>query len=149
YINQLNDERSITNKEKYLNVEVLKTDNHFELFNYSSMFELKNAISYNPVIVIMPKELNPFSFYSTAASNGSLLFKDYDFIQNKIEKYKLDDEIQGLTNIYSKVIDDIQQLKLNLGISLITAIFGSVVLFSVYIFNVCLYCDSEKKKNIC
>ncbi|MDT3994813.1 hypothetical protein RPO40_07080, partial [Mammaliicoccus fleurettii] len=57
YINQLNDERSITNKEKYLNVEVLKTDNHFELFNYSSMFELKNAISYNPVIVIMPKEL--------------------------------------------------------------------------------------------
>lgn len=146
YINQLNDERSITNKEKYLNVEVVKTDNHFELFNYSSMFELKNAISYNPVIVIMPKELNPFAFYSTAASNGSLLFIDYNFIQNKIEKYKLDDEIQGLTNIYSKVLDDIQQLKLNLGISLITAIFGSVVLFSVYIFNVCLYCDSEKKK---
>ncbi|PTK00328.1 hypothetical protein, partial [Mammaliicoccus sciuri] len=144
-INFYDEIKPIPNKEKYLNVNVLESENRFNLFNYQSMANLSNAVVTNPVLVIMPKELKPISFYSAASSQGLLLFKDYENVVKTIEQYHLNDEIQGVTNVYSIVLKDILRLKLKLVISVITSIFGIIVLGAVYLFTIGLYCDSEKK----
>lgn len=138
--------KKVPNKEKFLDIDVLETDNHFKLFNYSSKSELNKSISYNPVIIVMPKDLNLISFYAAAASKGQVLFKDYDYIDSKIRGHNLEDEIQGLTNIHSNVLQEILQIKMNLAISIVTSVFGYVVLLGVYLFSIGVYCDAERNK---
>jgi len=137
--------KKIKQKEKYHDIDIIDYENHESVFNFNGRTNLENSFSHNPILIILPSNLDLFSVKTAAASQGLLLFKDYDLIKKKIETHNLDVEIKGLTNIYSEVSQTIQQLKLNLTINLTTSIIGFFVLFSVYVFTIALYCDSEKK----
>lgn len=129
--------------QSYLDIDILEVKNNYKLFNYNGISELDKSYSYNPIIVYMPDKLVIPMFHSAALTQGLLLFNDYDAIQNIIEKNHIDDEIQGLTNIYTVVLKEIQQLETNLILSVITSIFGLIVLVGVFIFVISMYCDSQ------
>lgn len=136
---------NIPNKEKYMDIEAHKIENNDKLFNYSTGVYSKEVFSYNPVLILLPKGYYPISFYSAATSQGLLLFNDYDLIKSKAINNHGDSVIQGLTNAYSSVLKDIKEIKRNLIISVTTSILGIVVISSVYVFIISVYCDKEKK----
>lgn len=135
----------VPNKERYLDIKVHKIKNNYNLFNYSTGVYSKEVISYNPVIIILPKGYYPISFYSSVTSQGLLLFNDYDLIKSKLDHNKFDSEIQGLTNAYSSVLTEYNKIKRNLFVSVTTSILGIIILISVYLFTINIYCDREKK----
>ncbi|ETO51258.1 hypothetical protein Y001_10740 [Staphylococcus aureus MUF256] len=133
-----------SNKTKKVDVQVLSKN--VSVFSFDRTTNLKFGYLDSPIVMLLTLDDLTGDFYLAAVSQGGYLFKDLDTLKQLLKDNHLEEEISGITNYKDSVLNELNETKTKMIITIVTIIINVFILLIATVFETIQYFSWNKKQ---
>ncbi|AWW98542.1 DUF1430 domain-containing protein [Oenococcus oeni] len=138
-------EKGDPNQSAAVSFSAKNMNKDYYIFAFNSRASIDQPYADSPLIALIQNQSVQRYFYYAAATNGGIIFKDYQHLRNSLDKYGLSHYISGITSFKDDVADQISSLDKEIFLLTITIILVIFVLVLSIIMDIGEYFQQNKK----
>ncbi|WP_367121205.1 hypothetical protein [Staphylococcus capitis] len=131
--------------KKKLNIEVINSKNNNNIFSYDNRTENSYKFLRSPVIVILNSKDLADDFYYASLSQGAYLFKNYNHIEESLNRLHLKNYVSGITSYTDSIEKNLRGTNIKLIIVTFSGLLLMIVGIITIIFDIQYYFEQNKK----
>ncbi|OIM39772.1 bacteriocin, partial [Oenococcus oeni] len=129
-------EKGDPNQSAAVSFSAKNMNKDYYIFTFNSRASIDQPYADSPLIALIQNQSVQRYFYYAAATNGGIIFKDYQHLRNSLDKYGLSHYISGITSFKDDVADQISSLDKEIFLLTITIILVIFVLVLSIIMDI-------------
>ncbi|EGQ0541950.1 bacteriocin-associated integral membrane family protein [Staphylococcus aureus] len=133
-------------KQQNKKVDVQVLSKNVSVFSFDRTTNLKFGHLNSPIVMLLTPEDLTGDFYLAAVSQGGYLFKDLDTLKQLLKDHHLEDEISGVTNYKDSVLNELNETKSKMIITMFTIIINIFIILIATVFETIQYFSWNKKQ---
>ena len=120
------------------------TVKNVSVFSFDRTTNLKFGYLDSPIVMLLTPDDLTGDFYLAAVSQGGYLFKDLDTLKQLLKDNHLEEEISGITNYKDSVLNELNETKTKMIITIVTIIINVFILLIATVFETIQYFSWNK-----
>ncbi|HDJ2326157.1 TPA: DUF1430 domain-containing protein, partial [Staphylococcus aureus] len=133
-------------KQQNKKVDVQVLSKNVSVFSFDRTTNLKFGYLDSPIVMLLTLDDLTGDFYLAAVSQGGYLFKDLDTLKQLLKDNHLEEEISGITNYKDSVLNELNETKTKMIITIVTIIINVFILLIATVFETIQYFSWNKKQ---
>lgn len=133
-------------KQQNKKVDVQVLSKNVSVFSFDRTTNLKFGYLDSPIVMLLTPDDLTGDFYLAAVSQGGYLFKDLDTLKQLLKDNHLEEEISGITNYKDSVLNELNETKTKMIITIVTIIINVFILLIATVFETIQYFSWNKKQ---